>query len=161
MISKKRLLLLLVIVFFMMTVAVLEAKNIMVSDLLENPDEYNGRVIQIQGEVVGDIMFRGENVWISLHDGETAIGVWAAKEDAEKIKHIGSYRSQGDIVLVEGVFNKGCIDHGGDFDLHAEIFKVISEGEVVKREISTTKVILAFVFFFHSFSSWGHRISLA
>jgi hypothetical protein len=112
-------------------------------DLINNAREYDKKEVVYSGEVVGDIMQRGEYAWINVYDGSNSIGIWITYDEAKKIKHTGSYRYKGDIVEVTGIFNRACPEHGGDFDIHAKSMIVKKEGSKVEREINLTILYIA------------------
>jgi hypothetical protein len=101
-------------------------------------------------------MVRGDFAWVNINDGENAIGVWLNKELAGEIKFTGSYRAKGDQLEITGVFQRNCIQHGGDMDIHAQGIRKISPGRVVGEELDTSKrnfvfillVVLCLVFVF-------------
>jgi len=123
------------------------------SELITRAKEYDGKTVIYAGEVVGDVMLRGQHAWINVHDGENALGVWVKSDAAEKIAYAASYKSKGDWVEVLGVFNRACPEHGGDLDIHAQALKVIKSGRITlerlnpeKRNLAVTLgVILVFV----------------
>ena len=100
------------------------------------------RKVTVQGEVIGDVMIRGENAWINIKDAKGAIGIWTTAKQAESITTAGDYKHTGDWIEVEGVFNKQCQLHGGDTDIHAVTIKVIKEG--LERDISIRPAQISF-----------------
>jgi hypothetical protein len=121
-------------------------------ELLNEPDKYDGKTVTYQGEVIGDIMLRGEDAWVNVRDKGAAIGVFCSKQLVEGIKHQGSYGFQGDIISLTGVFNRSCPQHGGDTDIHSEKIVIIREGGKISHPIEPQKVkagiflpVLAFV----------------
>lgn len=112
-------------------------------DLINNAREYDKKEVVYSGEVIGDIMRRGEYAWINVNDGSNSIGIWIIYDEAKKIKYTGSYRYKGDIVEVTGIFNRACPEHGGDFDIHAKSMIVKKEGSKVEREINLTILYIA------------------
>ena len=96
-----------------------------------------------EGEVVGDIMHRGDFVWLSVNDGGAALGVFCSKKDLPKIEFIGDYKHIGDTVKVSGIFHKACAQHGGDLDIHAEKIEIIKRGNVVVRKFDTGRLYRA------------------
>lgn len=116
-------------------------------DLINNAREYDKKEVVYSGEVIGDIMQRGEYAWINVYDGSNSIGIWITYDEAKKIKYTGSYRYKGDIVEVTGIFNRACPEHGGDFDIHAKSMIVKKEGSEVKREINLTILYIAIAVF--------------
>lgn len=117
------------------------------NDLVEDALHYDGARIEYIGEVVGDLMVRGEHVWLNVNDGNRAIGVWAKKSLVKNIKHTGGYRYLGDKIKVVGIFNRACPEHGGDLDIHAQKLSVIQEGHKIEHPINPSKGILAVIFF--------------
>lgn len=102
-------------------------------DLLNNTKQYDGKTIDYKGEVIGDIMIRGDYAWLHVNDGTTAIGIWAPKAMVQDILYVGNYHEKGDIVEVSGIFHRSCLEHGGDLDIHAsEIKKIIPGGPVIR-----------------------------
>ncbi|MFZ3086317.1 MAG: hypothetical protein WA097_06670 [Candidatus Hydromicrobium sp.] len=116
-------------------------------DLINNAREYDKKEVVYSGEVIGDIMQRGEYAWINVYDGSNSIGIWITYDEAKKIKYTGSYRYKGDIVEVTGIFNRACPEHGGDFDIHAKSMIVKKEGSEVKREINLIILYIAIAVF--------------
>ena len=121
-------------------------------ELINNAKQYDGKTVTYQGEAIGDIMARGEHVWVNLNDGYTAIGVWVKKTDLKDITYLGSYRAKGDIIKVGGTFNRSCPEHGGDLDIHAREIKKILPGGPSFNKLSVKKfytgLCLAFIVLF-------------
>lgn len=109
--------------------------------LIENSSIFDGKLIKYEGEVIGDIMPRGDYAWVNIWDGENSIGIWGKKEDFAEIKYQGSYKYVGDRIRVIGVFNRECPIHGGDLDIHARKIFIVEKGYKVARPISAPKVI--------------------
>lgn len=111
------------------------------SELIEKIDEYNGKTVVFQGEAIGEKMPRNNGVWINISDApNSAIGVWFTFEDAEKIKILGDYNFKGDIVKVEGVFNRACKEHKGEIDIHAASAEIVEPGSPVTHPVSTKEI---------------------
>jgi len=119
--------------------------RVSIVDLIENMKKYNGEVVTIEGEAIGDIMVRGDYAWITVNDdaysrksleegGEfvgmsnAGIGVWLPKGDTETIGILGGYKNKGARVSVTGVFNRACHEHGGDTDIHAQRIGLVGKG---------------------------------
>lgn len=127
--------------------------------LIEQSKKYDKRPIEFTGEVIGDVMIRGNFAWINVNDDPYSLGrkgnkgynsgqsIWVASEMAKKIKHSGGYFWYGDRIRVRGVFNRVCRTHGGDMDIHASSLKIISRGKPIKRSISISKVITSVILF--------------
>jgi hypothetical protein len=106
------------------------------TELIENAREYDNTVIEFKGEVIGDVLKRGSNVWVNISDADnSAIGVYMSADAAKKISVLGHYGTQGDIVLITGTFHMACADHGGDMDIHADQVQILSKGYVIESQI--------------------------
>lgn len=117
--------------------------------MVEMAKDYDGRELEYEGEVVGDIMYRGGYAWLSINDGYSSIGVWCPTELAKGIISLGGPSFRGDIVRVRGIFHRACNLHGGDLDIHAVELVVLSKGHPKSLvRISKQKVILSLFFCF-------------
>ncbi len=125
--------------------AVCYAPPLSSTELINKAKEYDGKSVVYTGEVIGDVMVRGDFVWVNLNDGENAIGIWLDKEAASEIQFTGSYRAKGDRLEVTGVFHRVCVQHGGDVDIHAQSIRRITPGQTVERELNLTKRNIAFM----------------
>jgi len=115
------------------------AQPISSTELINNAKQYDGQAVTYEGEVIGDVMVRGEFAWINVNDGKNAIGVWVDKNLTQDILHTGSYQSRGDWVEVTGVFQRACPQHGGDLDIHANSIRKISPGRVTSERLNLSK----------------------
>ncbi len=104
------------------------AQEVSSVELIENAQRYDGRQVIYEGEVIGEIMRRSDGVWVNVKDGEYSIGVWMSPELADLIHYRGSYKMQGDILRISGIFNRACSQHGGDLDIHAISLRKIKSG---------------------------------
>ena len=111
-------------------------------DLLNNAKQYDGKTINYKGEVIGDVMIRGDYVWLHVNDGTIAIGIWAPKKMIQEIRYAGDYHKKGDIVEVSGTFHRSCSEHGGDLDIHASEIKKVTSGSPVIQPISRKKIYI-------------------
>lgn len=122
------------------------AAAIPVSRLVEKAASFDGSVVTIEGEIVGDVMKRGLYEWICVLDNGTAIGVWS---DSASIYHgmiIGSYSSSGDTVRVTGVFHRACNDHGADLDIHLRTIERLAPGTETVHPVQKGRAIAAIMF---------------
>ena len=115
------------------------------NNLINNAKLYDNTTITIQGECIGDIMARGNHVWVNVNDGDNAIGVWAEEELVKDIVHTGSYNFIGDQVKITGTFHRACPVHGGDLDIHAEKIEVLKHGERVEYMVDWERLYIGFV----------------
>ena len=111
-------------------------------ELINNAKQYDGKTVNYRGEVIGDIMIRGDYAWLHVNDGIIAIGIWAPKTLIGDIRYAGDYHKKGDIVEVFGAFHRSCSEHGGDLDIHAYEIKKVILGNSVVQPISRKKVYI-------------------
>jgi len=71
-------------------------------ELINKAKEYDKKEVVYTGEMVGDIMQRGQYAWINISDGNNAIGVWLPYDQTKQIKYKGSYDFIGDTIKVTG-----------------------------------------------------------
>jgi len=114
-------------------------------ELINNATLYDGKVVAYEGEVIGDIMVRGEYAWINVNDGPNAIGIWIDKSLTKDLLYAGSYKSKGDWLEITGVFHRACPEHGGDLDIHAQGIRKIKSGRPVPERLNLGKRNLAFI----------------
>lgn len=115
------------------------------TELINNAQLYDGQIVAYQGEVIGDIMPRGEYAWINIHDGTNAIGIWVKNDLIKDIGYTGNYKFKGDLVEVSGIFQRACALHGGDLDIHAESIRKISQGRKIEERVNLEKKNLAII----------------
>lgn len=121
------------------------AQSISSAELINKAKLYDGKPVTYEGEVIGDMMKRGEFAWINVNDGQNAIGIWADSALLKEIAYAGSYKSSGDKIRVTGVFHRACAEHGGDLDIHASGLQKISSGRLIQEKISAGKKELALI----------------
>jgi len=119
-----------IIVIFLLWCAVCFGQVVSSSDLIANAKEFNGKTVKFAGEVIGDVMRRGDHAWVNVNDGTNAIGIWMPASLAADIHTEGNFKQTGDYVEVTGIFNRACIEHGADMDIHAIELQVIKPGAV-------------------------------
>lgn len=115
------------------------------NDLIDNAKDYDGLEVIYSGEVIGDIMRRGDHTWINVSDGNNAVGIWVSNRDMQDIDTAGRYNMHGDQVKITGIFNRACAEHGGDFDIHANTIEVMQKGYPVSHPINYMKAAVAYV----------------
>jgi hypothetical protein len=119
------------------------AQTISSTDLINNAKDFDGQIIIYQGEVIGEVMARGDYAWVNLNDDKNALGIWVKKDLVGKIANTGSYKVIGDTVEVTGVFHRSCLAHGGDLDIHAESLRVVKSGNRVRQYLSVRRQKMA------------------
>lgn len=120
-----------------------EPRVVKINDLIEQASEYDGKLVTVQGEAIGDVMIRGEFGWVNISDGSNDIGVWAPAEALRAIRFVGRYHTRGDTLRVSGEFRRADPEHGGDLDLRAAEIQVARRGEVIARPTRPGRLPLA------------------
>ena len=123
------------------------AGNVGSTDLIEMASQYDGKTVSYGGEVVGDILYRGDYAWIGISDGENTVSVYLPAAEAKKIDYVGGYRVVGDTVKLTGVFHRACTEHGGDLDIHANTVQIVQAGHTVEDDPTLGLIAAAGVFF--------------
>ena len=141
--KKTLLFIILVLLLLAPAVALAEEDAVGSNDLIDHAKDYDGKTIVYEGEVVGDILYRGAFAWLAVSDGNNTIGCYVTQADAEQISSVGGYGKTGDKVRISGVFHRACAEHGGDLDIHALTVTVLSAGERVQMPVSRLVSILA------------------
>jgi hypothetical protein len=121
------------------------AQPVSSTELINNAKLYDGKVVTYEGEVIGEIMVRGEYAWVNVNDGQNAIGIWIEKSLIKDIIYTGSYKSKGDGVEITGIFHRACPEHGGDLDIHAQAIRKIRPGKPIPERINLNKRNFVFV----------------
>ena len=124
-------------------VALAEGESVSSNDLIDRAKDYDGTTVVYEGEVLGDILYRGDFAWLAVFDGNNTIGVYVSAEQARQISVVGGYGKRGDTIRVEGVFHRACIEHGGDLDIHGSSVTILSAGESVPMPLSRLVTVLA------------------
>ncbi len=121
------------------------AQPISSSELINNAKLYDGKNVTYAGEIIGDVMSRGQYAWINVNDGSNAIGIWIDKDLLKEIFCTGSYRGKGDWVEITGVFQRVCLQHGGDLDIHAQGLRKINSGRTISEKTNPAKLNFIFI----------------
>ena len=111
--------------------------------LFEEASLYDNRIVQIEGEVIGDCIVVSDDpthCWVTLTSVETenksTISVLMSRELAAQIDSYGRYGVTGTILQVRGEYHQACKDHDGLADIHATEATVITRGVVHKDEFN-------------------------
>ncbi|MBU3146159.1 hypothetical protein [Clostridium sp. CF012] len=115
------------------------------NDLIENGKKIDNTKITLNGEAIGESMNRGKYSWVNISDGSNAMGIWIKNEQVKSIKNFGKYGYKGDTLRINGTFNRACLEHGGDMDIHASSVEIIEVGGKVIIPISNNKKIIAII----------------
>ncbi len=139
--------------------ALAQAKLVTSTQLIEQNKNWNNKKVTFQGEVIGDVMRRGDFAWINVNDdayqrrnveeGQKLVGynsgqsVWVPSSLVEQIQFVGGYDASGDIVRVTGIFRNACPEHGGDMDIHASTLSLVTPGHVVAHPFDFVRLLVA------------------
>lgn len=147
-----------IFVFFALVVAIVPAAAdpgtdfftavpaIHLSDIVEKASSYDGTIVAIEGEIVGDVMARGDHSWINILDSGTAVGIWADNDRLPEIAYLGNYDAIGDRVYITGIMHRACPEHGGDLDIHAETIVLVKKGIPISHPLDLTRLCAAIAF---------------
>lgn len=130
---------------FFSSFVLLFAQSISSSELINNAKQYDGKTVTYSGEVIGDVMLRGNFAWVNINDGNNALGVWMSAGLAKEINFTGNYKSLGDSLEITGVFHRSCLEHGADLDIHAQSLRKLASGRMVNQRLNSDKRNLSFV----------------
>jgi hypothetical protein len=122
---------------------------------VEQANEWDGKRVMFQGEVVGAAMRRGPLTWLHVNDDPYAVQQAGSRRNlvgynsgqairipsslTTGIESFGAHQQQGDIVRVEGVFLAADPRAGGDMLIDADSLSIVSSGRADQREVSTSE----------------------
>lgn len=130
------------------------AQEVSSNELIKNAKQYDGQSIVYSGEVIGDVMARGNYAWVNINDGDNALGVWMDISLAKEIKFTGNYQARGDVLEIAGIFHRACPQHGGDLDIHVQSLRNSSPGRIVRQKLNFDKVNLSLILLGILFLIW-------
>lgn len=104
-----------------------------VASLFSQASLYNGRTVQVVGEVIGDRIRAGDDKsWITLTetnaDDKSSISVLVSADQANQISHYGRYGVEGTTLQVRGTYHQACDEHDGLPDIHVTTSSVQAAG---------------------------------
>ena len=137
----KRLGLIMVVFFSLATVLM---ADVPIRLLLSEGKSFDRQQVTIIGEIIGDVFYRKDFVWLNIlaEDG-TAIGVRAEYDILPKINHLGAYKHKGDTMLVNGKFFMFDDDQQGETYIAANQLKIIEPGYLIQRPFAKAKFTVA------------------
>ena len=96
---------------------------------------YEGQMVQVSGEVVGDIIDAeggDAHKWITLDslsgDQQARVQEYVSAEQAALIDTLGRYEKTGSTVSITGTYHLVCGQHDGLSDIHATSLNVLQPG---------------------------------
>jgi len=123
--------------------ALAEPTAVTSTDMIDQAGALDGQTVTFSGEVIGDIMRRGDYTWINVSDGSNAIGIWIPTDGLGDVQTAGRYADHGDEVRITGIFHRACREHGGDLDIHATQLALLSKGFETTHAVEPIRVVLA------------------
>ena len=105
-----------------------------IESLVEQGTLYDGREVQVIGEVIGDCIAANDKdcSWITITvidvEDKTSISALMPDEQTTQIDRYGKYGVTGTILQVNGVFHQACNEHDGLPDIHVTASSVIEHG---------------------------------
>jgi hypothetical protein len=109
------------------------------SDILINPDEFDGKLVEIEAEVIGEQLVNKKGGWINVSVGGYNIGIFSSDPKVyDQIKHWGSYKEKGDLVRIKGIFYRNCSLHQIS-DIHLESLNIVKSGYENKEAVTKYK----------------------
>ncbi len=97
--------------FLVLSNTIAYAEVVSVKDLINEPDRFNGKIVEVKAEAIGELLIdRASNgAWLNLAADDYNISVFSSdRADFSKIKAWGQYGQIGDQVMVRGVFKQSC-----------------------------------------------------
>lgn len=115
-----------------------------VQTLVEQGAAYDKTTVTITGEVIGDILYRKNCVWLNVLSPEgTAIGIKTTQNAITAIQNTGSNKEHGDTVTVVGTFYRFNQEELGETMILANKITVLEPGYATPTSISGKKAWLA------------------
>ena len=124
------------------------AKTVSLGELVSTPNKYDGQIVEVRGEIIGEPLKEKDGYWVNISDGQGVVGVFIHSSLGKQDFVGGDYNYRGDEILVKGPFHISCPKHGGDLDIHAEKIQLIKRGEKVYHPFDSTKLFFALILLF-------------
>ncbi len=120
-----------------------ETASIPIGTLIGEGKNYDGKTVVIEGEAIGDIMRRGDSVWVNVlsRDG-AAIGVLMNAAQIKNIRLMGDYSHQGDNLLIKGTMHRFAPMLQGETCVVAREVRALKTGYEMVHPISRGKEVL-------------------
>lgn len=130
-------------------------------ELIEEADQFNEQQVVYRGEIIGEVLDRGDHAWITVNDGHYSrrplrryqelkggnegMGIYCDLDQLESVTFLGSYTSVGDLLEIRGTFYKANPDHGGDLCIVADQVSLLREGHHVRIHRLRNELLVALV----------------
>lgn len=123
-----------------------------IADLAQADSFYEGQVVLVQGEVVGDRIndaSQDDLCWITLQDTDadnpSVVSVVMTKDQTSIIDTYGAYGKTGTTLQVRGIFHLQCSVHQGMSDIHVDEVSAVAPGATVESPVDKRFVVLAVI----------------
>ena len=113
--------------------------------LIEHSLTRDQQIVVIEAEVIGEVLERGDFAWLNVNDGTNAIGVYTDIDLTSQLTTFGDYFHVGDKIRIVARFERSCLEHGGEMDLHATSITVIKKGYATEHEVTALKFVLSII----------------
>ena len=128
-----------------LSVALNQSHVYKINDLIEQSLTLDHQTVVIEAEVIGEVLERGDYAWLNVNDVSNAIGVYLRLDQTTQLHVFGGYAHFGDTIRVIGTFERSCIEHGGEMDIHATSIEIIKPGYVTEHLVTAWKFVLAII----------------
>lgn len=133
------------------------------SRVLECPDAFDGQVVTYIGEVIGDVLHRGDGAWVLMNDdayalevgplashGEfrgynSGLSVWLDGDLAQLVEQPGGPDWRGDVLQVQGVVHRTDPRDGGGLTLRATEGQVLAPAVALSHPLNRPQAVAAVV----------------
>ena len=119
-----------------------------IDELTKADASFQGNIVQVMGEVIGDSIRAEEDPgkhWITLETLEegraSSISVLIDDEYLSIIDAYGDYHTRGTILQVRGTYYLTCPSHEGIMDIHADRVELVSSGAVIQEPLELGKFV--------------------
>lgn len=111
-----------------------------VKDLLVDPYIFDGKIVEIEAEAIGEPLKDKDGIWINVFSDDYNISVFSKNKDlSQKIKFWGDYKTTGDILRIKGRFYKNSAQKQTRM-IDAQEIQVIKQGNSRKEKVSPVKM---------------------
>ena len=81
-----------------LSITITNSPVVTINTLIEQSLTHDHQTVVIEGEVLGEVLERGDHAWLNVNDGTNAIGIYLKLDQTSGLKYFGDYFNQGDIV---------------------------------------------------------------
>ncbi len=131
--------------FMQSHLAVADDRTTPLSVLINEATSLDRMEVVVQGEAIGEILPRGEYAWVSIQEGASQMSIWVPINLANQIKHLGDYNTTGDIVEIEGEFQRADEQLQGEMRVKANTIKIITSGQRRDHPVEQIKLHITII----------------